>query len=323
MTNWPRSAHRIRALLLILAVALLIDVRTVLGAPEVQGSIAVIAGYRADSLDWNISGDDSGLNPNVLSELTWNDLQIYQFGLVGTAENIGTKFKDFSPYLRAAVGCGQIVSGKNQDSDYRGDNRTLEFSRSNNHADSGTVFDLTLAGGAKAHLRDSRYTLAPLLGFSYYAQNLTMNDGYQTISDTPSSLGPIAGLDSTYDTAWYGPWVGLDATAFLSRAWTLSAGIEFHHLYYQAKANWNLRSDLAHPKSFEHEGNGYGMICRLGSAYALTSRLELTAAADLRRFSIRDGIDRIFFPDGQQVISRLNEVNWQSQLLTAGLLYHF
>ena len=323
MTKWPRSAHRIKALLFIIAVAFLIDVHTVLGAPEVQGSIAVVAGYRVDSLDWNIAGDDSGLNPNVLSELTWSDLQIYQFGLLGTAENIATKFKVFSPYLLAAVGCGQIVSGKNQDSDYRGDNRTHEFSRSNNHADSGTVFDLSLAGGGKVHLGDSRYTLAPLLGFSYYAQNLTMNDGYQTISDAPSSLGPIAGLNSTYDTAWYGPWLGLDATAFLSRAWTLNAGIEFHRLYYQAKANWNLRSDLAHPKSFEHEGNGYGMIFHLGSAYALTSRLKLTVAADLRRFSIRDGIDRIFSTDGQMGTSRLNEVNWQSQLLTAGLLYNF
>ena len=32
------------------------------------------AGYRKDELDWNIAGNINGNNPNILSELTWEDL---------------------------------------------------------------------------------------------------------------------------------------------------------------------------------------------------------------------------------------------------------
>jgi hypothetical protein len=313
---------------LMTALMLLTNGRSVLAAPAIQGDVAVVAGYRVDTLDWNIAGDDSGHNPDIMSELTWKDLQIYQFGLTGNAESVGPEFATFSPCMRAVVGYGRIVSGNNQDSDYLGDNRTLEFSRSNDNAGDGSVLDLSFAGGGKAHFRDNRYTLAPLLGFSYYAQNLTASDGDQTLSDPVlypgvPPLGPFPGLHSTYEAAWYGPWLGLDATAVPGQGWNLSAGIELHQVFYQAEANWNMRADLAHPKSFEHQGNGYGLICRLGSSYALTSRLALTVAAELRNFAIRNGTDRVFLTDGSQGTTRLNGVNWQSQMLTAGVLYSF
>ena len=44
-----------------------------------------ITGYRADDLDWNIAGDINGNNPNVLSELTWDDVKSYQVKLQGSA----------------------------------------------------------------------------------------------------------------------------------------------------------------------------------------------------------------------------------------------
>lgn len=328
MSGLTRILLRTTPVLLLTAFMFLTPGRSVWAAAEVQGDLAVAAGYRVDALDWNIAGDNNGQNPDVLSELTWSDLRIYQFGLVGHAERVGSEFATFSPCLRAAFAYGLIVSGKNQDSDYFGDNRTLEFSRSNNSADSGSVLDLSLAGGGKARFRDNRYTLTPLIGYSYYAQNLTARDGNQTLSD-PSffpdvvPLGPFSRLQSTYETAWYGPWLGVDATAAPSQGWRLSAGIELHYLFYKAVGNWNLRSDLAHPKSFEHVGSGSGLICRLGSDYLLTPRLELTVAAELRRFAIDDGTDRVFAADGSQGTTLLNEVNWKSKMLTAGVLYHF
>jgi hypothetical protein len=324
MSKIVKFGFRTTPLLFIIGLMLLTDGHSAKAAAEVRGDIAGAFGYRVDTVDWNIAGDNSGHDPNILSELSWRDLQIYQVGLTGRAESVHSSFAPFSPYLRGAVSYGWIVSGKNQDSDYLGDNRTLEFSRSVNKADAGSVFDLSLACGGKLHFRDRRYTLSPLLGFSYYQQNLTMSDGYQTIDyPTSSFLGPIPGLQSTYDTAWYGPWLGLDTEAVVSRVWKLSAGIEWHQVTYQAEANWNLRSDLAHPKSFEHSGQGYGLICRLGSTYMLTSRLELTAIAELRDFAIRNGVDRVFLADGQQGTSRLNEVNWGSKQLMAGVLYRY
>jgi hypothetical protein len=70
-------------------------------------------------------------------------------------------------------------------------------------------------------------------------------------------------------------------------------------------------------------GSGSGLICRFGSEYALTPRLELTVAGELRSFAIADGTDWVFAADGSQGTTRLNEVNWESKMLTAGVLYHF
>lgn len=326
MSGSGRIILRTMPVVLMTALMLLTNGRSVLAAPEIQGDLAVVAGYRVDNFDWNIAGDSSGHNPDILSELTWRDLKIYQLSLTGSAERVASDAAIFSPCMRTIVGYGRIVSGKNQDSDYFGDNRTLEFSRSNNSADAGSVIDLSLAGGGKFRFGDHRYTLAPLLGFSYYAQNFTITDGLQTLSD-PSLFpgvpppGPLPGLNSTYKADWYGPWLGLDATAVLTPGWTLRTGVEVHQVAYRAEADWNLRSDLARP--FQHNGRGYGLIGRLGSDYVLTSRLELTLAAELRCFAIRDGTDWAYFNDGRAGATRLNEVNWDSKMLTAGVLYHF
>ena len=43
------------------------------------------AGYRQDDLDWSIAGNDNGENPNILSELTWEDVESYQVKLQGSA----------------------------------------------------------------------------------------------------------------------------------------------------------------------------------------------------------------------------------------------
>ena len=93
------------------------------------------AGYRVDDLDWSIAGNINGNNPNVLSELTWDDVESYQVKLQGNFvwPNIIA--------LKGYVNYGWIFDGDNQDSDYLGDNRTLEFSRSNNSTDDDYVWD--------------------------------------------------------------------------------------------------------------------------------------------------------------------------------------
>jgi len=41
-------------------------------------------GYRSDDLDFNIAGDINGNNPNIISELTWEDLESYQVKFQGS-----------------------------------------------------------------------------------------------------------------------------------------------------------------------------------------------------------------------------------------------
>lgn len=329
MSGTLRVVARFLFLLFVIGVAgELIPGRTAVA--EVQGSVGVTAGYRQDELDWNIGGyvEDpyGGLDyVNVLSELAWRDLEVWQLGMTGSVEVRRSPESRISPFVKAAIAYGWIVDGRNRDSDYLGDNRTLEFSRSDNNADDGNVIDLSVGIGGKFHIMEDRGSITPLLGFSWYAQDLVMRDGTQTVSAHPGvpPLGPFSGLDSSYDTQWYGPWIGLDATATLTQAWSLTAGVELHQAYYRAEADWNLRSDLAHPKSFEHKADGYGVIVRVGGRYAVTPRLSLTLDADWRSFTATDGTDTIYFTDGTAALTPLNDVNWESRMLVGGLLYHF
>ncbi len=276
--------------------------------------LTLSAGLRKDGFDWNIAGDTSGANPNILSELTWRDLDIFQLKARLSAES-----GNF--YARGSLGYGLIYNGVNQDSDYNGDNRTLEFSRSNNRADEGSVWDASAGAGYIARLMmPGRATLdvIPLAGFSYHKQNLTITDGFQTIPST----GPFAGLDSAYEARWAGPWAGADLV-YRSGGLTLSGTIEYHLASYLAEADWNLRTDFAHPKSFEHTADGTGVVLSLGGDYEINREWSVGGSLDYQRWRAGDGTDRTFFADGTTVDTRLNEVNWTSEALTVGVKYKF
>ena len=70
-------------------------------------------GYRRDDLDWNIAGDINGNNPNILSELTWDDIESYQVKFQGSL--VWPKIIA----LKGSANYGWIFDGENQDSDFR------------------------------------------------------------------------------------------------------------------------------------------------------------------------------------------------------------
>ena len=277
-------------------------------------------GYRADDLDWNIAGDINGNNPNVLSELTWDDVVSYQLKLQGSVvwPNI-IALKGYANY-------GWVFEGDNQDSDYLGDNRTFEFSRSINRTDDNDVWDASLAVGYPFRFGQTIIgTITPLLGYSYHEQNLNITDGNQTIPD----LGSFPGLDSTYDAEWHGPWIGFDLR-FKTREITIFAHrfdtyftYEYHWADYDAEANWNLRDDFAHPKSFEHDADGSGWRIGAGFNVWLHRYWSLNFNYDYQDWSTDGGTDKVFFPDGSTAKTKLNEVNWTSYALSLGVSLRF
>jgi hypothetical protein len=54
-------------------------------AADIKTDLSLSTGYRIDDLNWNIAGNISGNNPNVLSELQRSDLHIFQAALRGKA----------------------------------------------------------------------------------------------------------------------------------------------------------------------------------------------------------------------------------------------
>ncbi len=281
------------------------------------------AGYRIDDFDWSIAGNAppafGGNFVNVLSELTWSDLEIFQLEL-----GIG-KFFPNSILLKGSLSYGLIFDGENQDSDYAGDNRTLEFSRSNNGADDGETVDGSIGLGYHLPLLSDTFGITPLIGYSYNALHLKIRDGFQTIPP----FGPFTGLNSSYDARWYGPWVGLELNAkkygknSLSPAHEFFIGAEYHWAEYEAEANWNLRVDLAHPKSFEHEADGTGIVFSAGYSYFFNPQWSLDFSGKYQKWETDPGIDRVFFADGTEAETRLNEVNWKSFSLTFGVTCRF
>lgn len=291
-------------------------------AEDLPAGMSLSLGYRVDALDWNINGagNQAGSEPNILSELEWRDMDILQLKARFNKTN-----RD-GYYFRGSFSYGWAMDGENQDSDYAGDNRSLEFSRSLSDIDDSTVMDLggglgyTLFLGANEDIR-----LIPIVGYSYHRQELNMRNGNQILWNSANAavynpgivgsvpLGPFSGLNSSYDAHWSGPWLGVDLIMDLQTGSTFFARVEAHKANYFAEANWNLRSDFAHPVSFEHEADGYGWVLELGWMKELSRHYwSWGVTTSFQSWSTDAGTDRTFFADNSYSEGRLNEVNWTS-----------
>lgn len=281
--------------------------------------IGVHAGYRVDKLDWNIAGNAAGRDPNILSELNWKDLKIWQVG--GSAKiAVANDIVDYRTYIRASLDYGWITDGTVRDSDYHQDNRTLEIFRSFSDTNDDNVLDSSIGLGFERDYWQNRVTLGWLGGYSYHEQNLRLTNSMQYIPVQE----PVRGLNSTYKTKWWGPFAGIDLAIRPSPRFTLFGSAEYHWADYRAQANWNLRADFSHPLSFQHDANkADGLVGTIKGSYAFSRGWTLDLSFDYHDFTARDGRDRAFMADGTTTAVKLNEVNWTSYATTLGVTYNF
>lgn len=288
---------------------------------NIDGEIVGEAGYRVDNLRWSIQGGN-GI-PNILSELTFRDVKILEVGLRGTAvacQNI---------YLRGYIDYGFILDGRTQDSDYLGNNRTLEFSRSYMRTKDDHVFDVSGGIGYLYDVCNSGLFIAPLVGVSYHHQKFRLTHGIQVI-DTESiiGLGPIAGLNSTYSTHWNSPWVGLDIGYRPACYCELFMYISYEHHWvnFQASGNWNLREDFVGDFT-QRSRCGNGDIVKAGVNYLMCDDWLVGISGNFQTWKTGHGIDRtnvleegpVPFPS----YTRLNPVHWRSYAIKLDLGYVF
>ncbi len=292
------------------------------------------AGLRKDNLDWSIAGSPSGGTPNVLSELSWSNIDSLQLSL----EN-RTHYKKHY-YVRGALRYAWIDDGIVRDSDYAGDFRTVEWSRSISQNNGDEVWEAVAGGGYTFYFLQDRLQVSPLIGYAYHKQNLRITNGAQVISednpfsndpaDNPPAIGPLSNqLDSTYRARWMGPWMGCDVHYRLKDRFSrlppirMGFSMEFHWADYYGEGNWNLRGDLAHPKSFEHETRANGISVAGECLVALAAHWDLTLAVQIKEWSTIRGTDRKFLAQGGSVETRLNKVNWESTSIMVGAVYRF
>lgn len=214
-----------------------------------ETSWEVDVGARINEFDWNIASDITGTEtPNILSELTWEDIKLIEFGgEVRHLEPLDVGFVDGSLHLEGGLNVGVPIAGDNQDSDYLGDDRTQEFSRSNNKGSRGYALGASAAVGYKIMLtgdttRKARaiaksptpktshgrarkakelakalknaspsVSLTPLLGYRWTEQNYKITGGNQTI-DLLGTGGILGDTDCTcipgLDSEYTAEWYG-------------------------------------------------------------------------------------------------------------------
>ena len=319
----------------LLGIVLLCLPWTLVCAADVQATGWLGPGIRQDSLDWNIAGNLAGTNPNVISELQWKNL--YTAQLQGGVEMLlHQRF-----YVRGELGYGKTNSGDNQDSDYAYNNRQGEFSRSNSQGGGGYMADASVgigipynfSVGSRGHFR-----VIPLLGFASNMQHVKIHDGVQTVSDTATaraqglirpteSIPPVGyqltGLDSSYTALWYGFWLGADLDYVYAQKSRFIARVELHNASLYGEGNWNLRTDYEHPRSYEHEINGYGWVMALGWQQLLPANWDIRGMFNLQSWSAKSGVIRFYTTQYGTLAQHLNEVNWQSRSLMVSVGYDF
>lgn len=270
------------------------------------------AGYRKDSFNWSIA--DGGIN--VASEVDWKNTVIAQLRATAKIQ----LWRGLQ--LSGTYATGAVKSGTNRDSDYAGSDRTQEYSRSDNQT-GGAVRDLGIGLGYKFRLPDLvsgiSMTLVPQAGLSIHQQSLTLYDGQQTV---PAN-GALVGLNSSYNAQWKGPWLGMDVLLDLGEHLSLNTGVEYHRADYSADANWNLRSDFAHPLSFSHVAQANGLTAAAGIAYRFSRNLQINACVARQKWNTYQGYDQTNFSYGATNYYTLNPVKWESATWSLAAVYRF
>ena len=265
------------------------------------------AGVSKQDFRWDIAGSPAGTSPNILSELTWTDLTLAQ--VEGDVRiPIGAAF------LELGGRYGKIFKGENQDSDYLSDNRADEFSRSNNSGDEGTAMMLRMALGTHYSIRPW-FVVSPHIGYQVRNLDLVMTDGNQTVDTLTNDLGPFPGLDSSYDSKWGGPFVGLHTSFRYSQKWKWFGSVRLSwDDDYRAKAQWNLRQSFSQPVSFRHYASGSGQDLKMGFTryFGVKHQNRLSVTLERQLWTGSRGTDRTFFVDGTEASTRLNRVEWDS-----------
>lgn len=274
-------------------------------------------GFRADKFKWSIGGPDPDNFPNTLSQLEWRHLRIAQFG--GTASY--TSCTNYT--VRVDASYGRIYHGHWRDADYLANDKEGIFSFATGKAGRGHVYDLSGAVGYRVTSTCHRFVATPLIGYAQYAQYLHMYAGTQHIDIFNNDIGPFPGLNSTYTTKWYGPWIGVDFNTRIERCAYLFGSVQWHLLAYRGHGRWNLRPDMG---PFQHKAYGYGYMGTLGGNWEIWNNWSIGLSYSYRMFRTKHGNEhvRIVIPGGSfEGVTRFNGAIWHAWTASALVAWRF
>jgi hypothetical protein len=265
-------------------------------------SLSFAPQYQTDDFRWSIAGNSQGKNPNVLSELIWDNLQSIGFN---AALSIPLK-SNFS--LEASFNKAFIFKGRANDTDYSEDDRTFPNFSMDLQSNVGDFSLYQLRFSYTFHVKNK--LLKPHISYVIKNQNLYLRDENNSA------------LNSKYQPRWYGFNIGLELNYQFSDAFSVDFFSAYSHLNYNANATWNLIEAFAQPLSFSHKA--YGFETNFATRITYTKKqIQPFTRFQYSYASTGIGVDKVFYKDGTNAITRLNDVTNKSFLYNIGFCYLF
>jgi len=264
-------------------------------------------GFQHTNFDWSIAGNSSGANPNILSEVIWQDLKGMQYGLDIEYE--------FMPKLglKAIAQYSNVGKGMVTDTDYADDNRQRPFYEDRLNANKGNVFSLGLQANYEIwHFEN--LSLNPILGISYLHQRF-----YLLESETnPNS----SGLNSTYTISNKG-WDFGAAVGYHRKIFSLSATILGGFYTYAATASWNLIPSFVQPVSFTQDANSFRLQAIFNLSIPVTDKMRVELDYRVNQLNTQKGVDRTFYTNAPGEETQFNGASLKNNSLQLGLNFCF
>jgi len=273
-------------------------------------SIQPKIGYAISKTSFNISGNESGKNPNVLSELIWDPTNALEYG-------IEIKFSHKKFVINGEILLNKTLSGNVTDFDYDGDNRTLPYTELylSNHKGTGNTFKIQ--PGYDWSLQEN-LSLVTYLSFDHSSRSLfLLNDKNWRSNDR----NYISGLNSYYKYKFPNYGAGIALNYDFNENWSTQVAIEGYLSNYYAYGNWNLIENFEKPVSYEHKGNGKKMFTTAGLSYAISSNTRLGVQYNLGHFNVKNGKDYLYHKEDGVLRTRLNDANETKHSFLLNLRY--
>ena len=105
----------------------------------------------------------------------------------------------------------------------------------------------------------------------------------------------------------------------LGRRWQVVADAVYHQVAYHATADWNLIPSFAHPVSYRHTADGYGVEADAGLRYIAGKRISLEARGGYFNWQTGTGIDQVYLTAGGSDQTQLNGVVREGWRCTLGV----
>ncbi len=265
--------------------------------------LSVSTAYQQDNFQWSIAGNAIGTNPNVYSELTWKNLS-------GPALQVSFQAKVWKAvFIKASLNHSLILKGNANDTDYSEDNRTNPIFEANEQSNKGNTDNYILATGYD--FKNKVFSISPYLGYEKSSQLMFLLD--ENIKE----------LNTSYKAKWSGALLGFKTDAVIKKGFYVQTDLAYHQIKYAAEANWNLIEKFAHPVSFKHTADGFGLEGMLKAGYTIYKSLATYLYVQKSFWNTGAGIDELFYNNGNIAYTKLNQVERKSQNLGLGIKFSF